>query len=144
MRSRHRPDVRRVPHDHSRRRSTRYQPVDDRLWLGWTQGDQFRTSLALLLDVSLTGALLVADEVPKESTPAWICLQSAGQTDWVKGRVLGVIRTWLGPHKVRLVFEGTCPYAFFKAAVYGPDAEIPRGPGDDDDTPKTRHGLDWW
>jgi hypothetical protein len=140
---RFRPEVTGVPRKAGeRRQAERYRPVDDRVWLGWGQAEAFKTSPALLLDVSLRGALVVADEVPKEGTPAWICLQSGTESEWVKGRVLGVMRTWRGPHKVRLVFEGSCPYSFFKAAVYGPDAELP--PPAQDDPPKTLHGLDWW
>lgn len=123
-----------------RRSSPRYNVVEDAAWLGWRDETEFQTRHALILDVSLRGASITADEVP-ETERVWICLDGPTPTDWIEARVVGVVRTRMGPHKLRLAFENQCPYAFFKAAVYGFEALNLRALPE---TEKHRYGTEWW
>ena len=114
-----RPETNDIPSfRNERRESPRYRAVEEEAWLGRQVGDAFQTCRALILNVSLRGALIVADEVP-ETAKVWICLNGSAPTEWVEARVVGVVRSRRGPHRLRLAFETNCPYEFFKTAVYG-------------------------
>ena len=42
--------------------------------------------------------------------------------DPVEGVIVAIKKSLLGPKQVRIAFREACPYDFFKAVVYGPDA----------------------
>jgi hypothetical protein len=78
------------------------------------------SSGARLLDISQTGALVLSEAVPPANQRVWLRLKSPQVTDWVE-----VVLKGESPepqethrHRVRLAFRETCPYDFFKAAVY--------------------------
>ena len=138
-----RPDLDIVPsYDDERRVSPRYKVVEDEAWLGYLVGEEFQTCQALILDVSLRGAMITADTVPK-TEKVWLSLNGPSQTDWIEAKVVAVARTWRGPHKLRLAFETNCPYAFFKAAVYGFESTTSR-PDAADEPEKQLYGNEWW
>ena len=122
--------------------SPRYKAIEDAAWLGWSVKSEFQTCHALILDVSLRGALIAADELPNAER-VWICLDGPTPTDWIEARVVNVVRTSLGPHKVGLSFETNCPYAFFKAAVYGFESLNLRTITEPEPE-KHLYGPDWW
>jgi hypothetical protein len=77
-----------------------------------------RKSIAQLLDISQTGMLILSDAAPPDGQRLWLRLESPQVTDWVEVVVKGASPETDGVHRVRLAFQETCPYDFFKAALY--------------------------
>ncbi len=105
-----------------RRGACRYQAVEEGAWLGWWRGGTFRARPARLVDVSLQGSLILADDLPERDQPVWVHLRTPESVEWVASSLVQAHRTKRGPYEARLVFQETCPYDFFKTAVYGRDA----------------------
>lgn len=100
-----------------RRRWLRYEPRERRVYLGWWQGETFRTTTARLRDVGRGGATVEADGLLPEDVSAWICsiLDDAG--GWIETAVRPVFRRPRGPHRLRLVFRDTSATEAFLEAV---------------------------
>lgn len=104
-----------------RRASCRYPADERRALLGWWDGPTYRTTTALLLDISLGGAALSVDELPAVESVVWTCLQDPEPTTWGEAVVVGRKSTRRGPHLIRLTFQVGCPYDLFRAAIRGLD-----------------------
>jgi hypothetical protein len=112
----------RAPHPEDRRRACRY-PIDDSpVFLGWWEGDRFRSTTALLIDLSMHGASVVAQEAPKDG-PVWLCPCHSSPSAWAEGTTVAVGRDkkrslfrkrW---HRLRLEFSGPCSYELFKSGT---------------------------
>jgi pSer/pThr/pTyr-binding forkhead associated (FHA) protein len=71
-----------------------------------------------LLDISQTGMLVLSPTVPPADQRVWLRLESPQPTDWVEVVVKGTSPEGHGAHRVRLAFRESCPYDFFKVALY--------------------------
>jgi len=121
-----------------RRGACRYRAVEDGAWIGWWNDGTFRTRPARLLNVSLQGSLILADEPPDRGQPVWLNLRSPGSAEWVESSLVNAHRMRRGQFEARLAFFEACPYGFFKTAVYGRDALAGLGMTYDD--PRNRDG----
>src|SRR3954465_4108204 len=109
-----------------RRESIRYPVLDHRAVLAWEDGHGHRQVDARIVNLSHTGALLIAQSIlPSEQRPVWVRLQEPCVTEWIDAIVVRTARslksrlTGNGTCLVRLRFLPTCPYDFFKCAVHG-------------------------
>jgi hypothetical protein len=110
-----------------RRRTTRHEPVESQVWLGWWRGEAgFLASSAVIINLSRGGAFIFLDDEPPHDEPVWICLGMPDPVGFVEARVLGVQKSRQGQCAARLEFRTPCPYGFFEAAVYGLSAADPR------------------
>jgi hypothetical protein len=106
--------------DHDRRRACRYPIADAPVFLGWWQAEQFRTTTAMLMDLSMQGASVRAQEAPGAG-PVWLCPCHAAPSQWAEARVVAVERgggsLFRRGVKVRLEFVGPCSYELFKSGT---------------------------
>lgn len=72
-----------------------------------------------LQDISQTGMSVTSQVVPEPDRPVWVRLDGAHATVWVEVVLQGIAPLGGGVHLIRLAFRESCPYNFFKAAVYG-------------------------
>ncbi len=116
-----------------RRGALRYSTICHRLLLGWWEGDEYRTTDALLKDLSLTGASLLAETLPPLETAVWICLQESPQFGWIEMTVVDAEVVRRGMHVLRVTFPASCPFDFFKAAIanFGTERPVPPRPKTD-------------
>jgi hypothetical protein len=112
-----------------RRVSQRYRSVQGRCWIGWHDGVNFRQSAAWILDISLSGGLIAADVPPPTNRSIWLRLDDPAVTDWAETRVIELKASPSGIAAARLVFRGSCPYAFMKAVAFSPPGSRPAQPG---------------
>jgi hypothetical protein len=105
-----------------RRGSQRYPAPAPAAVLGWHEGPGFRTSAAVLVDVSMGGAAARTEAPPPHPSTVWVRLHGAAPTDWVEATTVSVrLVLWLlvlrrKVYLVRLRFTSPCPYAFFRGA----------------------------
>jgi hypothetical protein len=125
-----------------RRRECRYLVVDERAWLGWWEGREFRTFPARVLNLSLGGALLSAETPPPHGHRLWLCPPSANPADWIEATLVESRKRLFGPSQVRLAFGSPFPYERFKDMVFGPDAL--RGNDPAPSLPIDSPDRDWW
>ncbi len=102
-----------------RRKEPRYRPTTEDANLGWWEGSQYETVSAHLDDISSGGAALILNGANWHGGDVWVCLSGGVCSEWVRGQVVGVSTREDGDQRVRLVFPETCPFEFFKAAVWG-------------------------
>ncbi len=105
-----------------RRRAHRYPVLEDRVQLGWWHEGDFRTTAGSLINLSQTGALMLASEQPPIDRSLWIAMVGPPASDWCEVHVVGIKSARRGWFEVRLLFEESCPYAMFGSAVYGTDS----------------------
>ncbi len=80
---------------------------------------QLRSCVGRLVDISQTGLSLVSEAVPATGQRVWARLEGPSPTQWVEVSPRGDAPRGPGPHLIRFAFLETCPYDFFKVAVYG-------------------------
>jgi hypothetical protein len=105
-----------------RRSICRYTVVQTRAWLGWWEGQEFRSTTAHLVDISLRGCMMTVDQLPPKDQPVWFCPPGTTPSDWIEAKLIESKRRLFGPRVVRLAFRNPFPYETFKQVVYGPDA----------------------
>ena len=110
----------------NRRQSERFPVAQDQAWIGWWEGQLYRKSPAVLVDISSGGAKLIASYPPPLRSTIWICVVGRHETEWVEATSIAVVRSNDGSAEVRVSFQGACPHAFFEVAVYGQVA-VPDG-----------------
>lgn len=113
------------------RQEPRYVPVLERAYLGWWEGETFRTELGRLANISAGGAALDVYHDPGVGQTVWLCVVGPNRMGWVAARLLGRHGTIS-----RMVFAERFPYELFKSVVWGlPAEETPsRDETGDDDT----------
>jgi hypothetical protein len=74
---------------------------------------------AEVVDISQTGMAVLGVEIPHPDQKIWLRLEQPYSTDWVEVVLKGSTEPVPGRHLIRLAFAQTCPYDFFKAALYG-------------------------
>lgn len=128
-----------------RRTVCRYSVVLSDSWLGWWEGQDFRTTPAKIVDISLRGAFLTVDTFPpKQLQSVWFCPPGvANQEEWVEAKTISFKKRLFGAREVRVSFRKVFPYDQFKTVVYGPGSFHP--------TPKAAEWVsnesedrDWW
>lgn len=120
-----------------RRYSTRYEPTHREACLCWSDSSEEtcatepgsasqrepevdgETQFALLLDISLTGASIALDRVPRMEGGVWFRLDGECLTEWAEAEVVGITTSKRGPHLVRLAFRAPCPFETLRSAVCG-------------------------
>jgi hypothetical protein len=110
-----------------RRRAPRHDANESQVWLGWKRGaDGFRSSSALIINLSRGGAFVFLDDRPPKDEPVWISMGTPAPAGSVEARVVAIKVMRQGQCAVRLEFREPCPYGFFEAAVCGMSASDPR------------------
>ena len=99
--------------------SSRYEPIKNSIYLGWWEEPEFRSSLAVLRNLSHGGALVHLNHKPPEGASLWLCLAGSPPSDWVEVSVIDEARLVEGLHEVHLKFPDSCPYELFNRAVLG-------------------------
>jgi hypothetical protein len=105
-----------------RRQANRYEPIHRDARLAWwdpSVDGEAHHHFALLLDISHGGASLATDRVPDTEANVWLRLDGDPSPRWTEARVVGVTRTTIGPHLVRLAFRGPFSYEVLRNAVCG-------------------------
>jgi hypothetical protein len=103
-----------------RRQSCRYQGSENRIFLGWWEGPEFRTTTAVMKDVSVGGALILVDTPTPQDKLVWISLYKVPPTEWIEASVVeasrlargGLFRRGLS--ELRVKFLEPCRYDYFK------------------------------
>lgn len=125
-----------------RRTSTRYPAAETRSRLGWWDGAEFRDEPAVLLNISMRGALLAADAEPSPGQGLWFRLDGETPSAWAEAAVVKAVPSKAGPCTIALKFRALCSYEIFKVAAFGPgilaDRPQPAPDGDDEET------RDYW
>lgn len=73
-----------------RRRNPRYRPLAASAYIGWWEGDAFRTELVVIQNISLGGVAVGIQTLPGGVSTVWICLVGPGRVTWVPARLLAV------------------------------------------------------
>lgn len=105
-----------------RRKYPRYVPAMDHAYLGWWEGEAFRTEPGWIENISCGGAALDVETDPGAGQTVWLCVVGPERTVWVSARLLerhGRI--------VRIEFLERFPHQLFKTVVWGLTAEEPAG-----------------
>jgi hypothetical protein len=105
-----------------RRRVCRYSAVQTAAWLGWWEGQEFKSTSARLVDISLRGCMMTVELLPPQGQPVWFCPPGATPTEWIEATLIESKRRFLGPRVVRIAFSNPFPYETFKDLVYGRNA----------------------
>ncbi|MDR3638304.1 MAG: hypothetical protein P4L84_31160 [Isosphaeraceae bacterium] len=112
----------RAPLAADRRRACRYPIADSPVYLGWWAGEEFRTTTAMLIDLSVQGASVLAKDAPGVG-PVWLCPCHSAPSDWAEGTAVAVEREGTPtPFRrrwstVRLEFAAPCSYELFKSGT---------------------------
>jgi hypothetical protein len=105
-----------------RRSICRYTVVQRQAWLGWWEGQQFRSTNAQLVDISLRGCMMTVEQLPPKEQSVWFCPPGTTPSEWIEAKLIESKRRLFGPRVVRIAFRNPFPYETFKHVVYGPDA----------------------
>ena len=101
-----------------RRVAQRYRAKDGRCWLGWQEAGGFRQSAGWIIDISVSGGLIATDAAPPTDRSIWLRLDNPIVPDWAETRLVAVQSSQGGIFAARVVFRGTCPYAFIKEVAF--------------------------
>ncbi len=116
-----------------RRLSPRYLAVRNRAFLSWRIEAETFESSARLINISTSGALVLAEKRPGRGPTAWLRLEVPVASEWVEATIVRIMKVpgllWFRKtfYLVRLRFTEPCPYQLFKLATHGDqlDAVIP-------------------
>ncbi len=102
-----------------RRGFPRFEPLENRVWLGWWRDEEFLTYGAQLIDLSRSGAAIACLDAPPEGEYAWFCV--AGEQTSGGARVIVVGRNPLNTNpaafRVRVSFCSVCPEDLYQIAL---------------------------
>ncbi len=99
--------------------SSRYDAVKSAVYLGWWEEPEFRTTVAVLRNLSQGGALVHVGLAPPERAGFYLCLAGSPPSDWTEVTIVDRNRLFEGVHEVRLRFSDSCPYEIFHDAALG-------------------------
>ena len=116
------PNAARASSSDERRSICRYKAIETRAWLGWWEGQQFHSTNARLVDISLRGCMMTVDRLPPADQAVWFCPPGTTPSEWIEARLIESKRRLFGPRVVRIAFLKPFSYETFKHLVYGPDA----------------------
>jgi len=112
-----------------RRGAPRYPVVANEIVLAWHEDSGHRQVPGELLNLSQAGALLRVQGLPTSPQRAWIRLVKPAETNWSECQLIatkpGLLSRFQGRGSclVRLRFQETCPYDFFKLSTHGSTLE---------------------
>jgi hypothetical protein len=124
-----------------RRGVCRYLAVQSEAWLGWWEGQEFRSTNARVVDISLRGCMMTVEQLPPKGQSVWFCPPGTTPTEWIEATLIESKRRLLGPRVVRITFRDPFRYETFKQLVYGPDA-LAGHKGSNDPVPESER--DYW
>jgi hypothetical protein len=104
-----------------RRQVCRYPVIHPDASAGWWEDKHFCTARAQMIDISMSGCLMVLARGAKRAVgqPIWLCPLELATADWIEGVVVAAHKPFLGPCSVRMTFLTPFPYESFKKLVYG-------------------------
>jgi hypothetical protein len=119
MKRRQRSEHGRSPH--RERRGARRRPAADYpAEVCWIVGGQLRRTAAVLLDISASGTLVLADELPPEQARLLLRLRWPVRSAWVEARLVAGHPTRLGPSLLRVTFPAPPSRHFLASATRRP------------------------
>jgi hypothetical protein len=123
-----------------RRREQRFEPAFTQAVLGWWDGDHSRIRPAEVVNISRSGALLLADEAPGELERANLAFATDRQSRWLAGTVVGSALDASGRYLVRFKFEAECPDEIFDVLIGDADLapQPPQHAADEAHKPEAR------
>jgi hypothetical protein len=110
-----------------RRTAPRYLTGGTTAVIGWSEGNEYRTIGAKLIDISVGGFSAYVETFPPRGVAAWLRLDGSNQSRWIKASVIAASKTGLLfsiRRRVRLRFLEACPYDLFKGAIRGFTHEV--------------------
>ncbi len=108
----------RLSDPNDRRAALRYIPSENRCQLGWWQGTVFREIAGEIQDLSMSGIQIAVQGIVPEQATIYIRFDKPTATDWCEMRVIDLSANSEGGILLRMQFEGSCPYEFFKLGVF--------------------------
>lgn len=111
-----------------RRREPRYIPAKRTAYLGWWEGEAFRSSPARVESLSCHGAALLVEHFPAGAGPIWLALIHSGSDEWFAGNAIHSSPSGGVGRVVRVALSESLPYDVFKTFCLG----LPN----DDDAPQ--------
>lgn len=111
-----------------RRKEPRHEATANLLWIQWCEGEEgYLGRPARLVNVSRTGALIVAGALLAEGQSVRIFLEQAEVPIGIDATVLGVVEGLHETHQIRLAFLKPCPDDFIRAAARGFESWLEEG-----------------
>jgi hypothetical protein len=114
---RHEPG-RRAPRE--RRAAPRWAAANDPAELCWIDEGSLRRTSAVLMDISASGTLVLADALPPRGCRLLLRLCRTLQTGWVAAGLVEGHRTRFGPFLLRIAFDSRPSRHFLAAATAQP------------------------
>ncbi len=112
-----------------RRKEARYIPVKRSAYLGWWEGETFRSASAWVESLSRSGAVLLLEGLPQGDRPVWLCLIGSQPSDWHPAVVVDRNPSAGAGHVVRIELKESLAYDLFKTIGWGlPDESSSLGP----------------
>jgi hypothetical protein len=105
-----------------RRGAPRYAARGTPAVIGWAEGDQHRTTPAILVDMSMGGLSAWVETFPPPGAAVWFRLDGESPSPWLKVSVVATGtsgRLVATRRHIRLRFLEPCTYDLFKRAVDG-------------------------
>jgi hypothetical protein len=125
-----------------RRSAPRYPTRGTAAVIGWAEGEEHRTIVATLLDISMGGVSATVEVFPPRGEAVWLRLDGENPSPWIKASVVEASTTgclFWARRRVRLRFLENCPYDLFKGAIEGFTHEAHRSPARSEGF----HSRDW-
>src|ERR1700691_5509681 len=76
---------------HDRRTAPRYPTSNTSVVIGWSEGDERRTTPATLIDISLGGCSAHVTIFPPRDGPVWVHLVSLPSSPWIGAIVVATV-----------------------------------------------------
>lgn len=102
-----------------RRKEPRYIPAKRSGYLGWWEGETFKSSLARVESLSANGAALLVEHFPVGMEQVWLSLINSGSDQWFPGTAINSSPSGGVGRVVRLALSESLPYDVFKTFCLG-------------------------
>jgi hypothetical protein len=96
-----------------------YVPSEQTAFLGWWEGEAYRTVTGRVESLSFRGAVLLVDEFLPAVKDVFLCLASPVPSDWFPANVTDVAPKKEGGQWVRVALNQPLPYELFKKLGLG-------------------------
>jgi hypothetical protein len=107
---------------HERRSATRYAANNPPAFLGWYEGDRYRSTPVKVIDLSLSGIQVEVEGFPPSQGEVWLSVVGQKPSQWIEVSIVKRSREWQHlrlRRRLRLKFLESCPYDFFEVAIEG-------------------------